>query len=116
MTPKLFSHVRNPRHKTDAVVNVRYMVNNVDDAIGFYVQKLGFTLTEDSRPAFAAVVRGRLRLLLSGEKSSGRRPLPDGTRPVPGGWNRIQLPVSDVAGEVTRLRQLGVTFRRVPEH
>src|SRR5262245_55606868 len=65
-----------------AVVSVRYMVDDVDAAIAFYIKHLGFSLDVDSSPAFASVVRGNLRLLLSGEKSSGRQPLPDGTKPV----------------------------------
>lgn len=63
-------------------------------------------------PDFAAVKRGNLRLLLSGEKSSGRRPMPDGTRPTPGGWNRIELPVENIEKEAERLRAAGVKFRR----
>ena len=93
-------------------VDVRYMIDNVDAAVTFYTNHLGFTLVDDHRPAFAAVTRGNLRLLLSGEKSSGRRPMPDGTKPVPGGWNRILLPVSDIKAEQERLRAAGVKFRR----
>ncbi len=93
-------------------VSVRYMVDDVDAAVAFYTNHLGFTLDLDSAPAFAAVVRGNLRLLLSGEKSSGRRPMPDGTKPVPGGWKRIQLPVSNIQAEAARLRAAGVKFRR----
>lgn len=88
------------------------MIDDVDAAIKFYTQHLGFTLEHNAAPAFASVTRGNLRLLMSGEKSSGRRPLPDGTRPVPGGWNRIELTVSDLAAEVARLRRAGVKFRR----
>jgi catechol 2,3-dioxygenase-like lactoylglutathione lyase family enzyme len=94
------------------IVSVRYMINDVDAAVAFYTNHLGFTLETDSAPAFASVTRGNLRLLLSGEKSSGRRPMADGTRPVPGGWNRILLPVKDLAAEVARLRSEGVKFRR----
>lgn len=95
-----------------AVVSVRYMIDQVDAAVAFYTNHLGFTLEVDSAPAFASVTRGNLRLLLSGEKSSGRRPMADGTRPVPGGWNRIVLYVSDLEAEVARLRAAGVKFRR----
>jgi catechol 2,3-dioxygenase-like lactoylglutathione lyase family enzyme len=95
-----------------AVVSVRYMIDDVDAAVAFYTNHLGFRLDVDSSPAFASVVRGNLRLLLSGEKSSGRKPLPDGTKPVPGGWNRILLEVSDINAEVARLRAAGVKFRR----
>src|SRR5262245_2457373 len=94
------------------LVSVRYMIDDVDAAVAFYTNHLGFSLEIDASPAFASVVRGSLRLLLSGEKSSGRRPLPDGTKPVPGGWNRIQLAVSDIEAEMTRLHAAGVKFRR----
>lgn len=95
-----------------ASVSVRYMVDDVDAAVAFYTNHLGFVLDVDSAPAFASVTRGNLRLLLSGEKSSGRQAMPDGTKPVPGGWNRILLPVSDIKAEATRLRAAGVKFRR----
>ncbi|WP_314174783.1 VOC family protein [Streptomyces winkii] len=93
------------------LVNVRYMVDDVETAIGFYTGHLGFTLRMSAAPAFADVVRGNLRLLLSGPASSAGRPMPDGTRPVPGGWNRIHLIVGDIAAEVDRLRAAGLTFR-----
>ena len=93
-------------------VSVRYMVDDVAAAVAFYTNHLGFALDVDSAPAFASVVRGNLRLLLSGEKSSGRRPMPDGTKPIPGGWNRILLPVSDIEAETARLRAAGLKFRR----
>lgn len=88
------------------------MIDDVTAAIEFYTANLGFVLEHDAAPAFASVTRGNLRLLLSGEKSSGRQPLPDGTKPAPGGWNRIELPVEDVAAEAARLRRAGVRFRR----
>jgi catechol 2,3-dioxygenase-like lactoylglutathione lyase family enzyme len=93
------------------LVNVRYMVDDVDTAIDFYTKHLGFTLRMSAAPAFADVVRGDLRLLLSGPASSAGRPMPDGTRPAPGGWNRIHLIVSDIAAEVEKLRAAGLTFR-----
>jgi catechol 2,3-dioxygenase-like lactoylglutathione lyase family enzyme len=93
-------------------VSVRYMIDDVDAAVAFYTKHFGFKLEVDSSPAFASVVRGNLRLLLSGEKSSGRKPLPDGTKTIPGGWNRILLPVADVKAEAERLRAAGVKFRR----
>ena len=94
------------------LVSVRYMIDDVDAAVTFYTKYFGFTLEQDASPAFASVTRGNLRLLLSGPKSSGRRPLPDGTKPVPGGWNRIELPVADIQAEAARLRAAGVKFRR----
>lgn len=93
------------------LVSVRYMVDDVDAATDFYTQHLGFTLRMSAAPAFADVVRGKLRLLLSGPTSSAGRPMPDGTKPAPGGWNRIHLIVSDIGAEVDQLRAAGLTFR-----
>jgi catechol 2,3-dioxygenase-like lactoylglutathione lyase family enzyme len=87
------------------------MVEDVDTAIDFYTKHLGFTLRLSAAPAFADVVRGNLRLLLSGPASSAGRPMPDGSKPAPGGWNRIHLIVPDIAAEVDRLRSAGLTFR-----
>jgi catechol 2,3-dioxygenase-like lactoylglutathione lyase family enzyme len=93
------------------VVNVRYLVEDVQKALDFYTTQLGFTLRTAHLPAFADVTRGNLRLLLSGPASSAGRPMPDGRRPVPGGWNRIHLIVDDLPSEIARLRAAGVTFR-----
>ena len=93
------------------LVSVRYIVSDVEQAIVFYTSHLGFTERMSVLPAFADVVRGRLRLLLSGSASSGGRTLPDGRTPQPGGWNRILLVVEDLAAEVERLRAAGLTFR-----
>jgi len=87
------------------------MIDDVPAAIAFYTEHLGFTLEWDASPAFAAVARGPLRLLLSGPGSSGARPMRDGNTPVPGGWTRIQVPVDDIEREVARLREAGLTFR-----
>jgi predicted enzyme related to lactoylglutathione lyase len=92
-------------------VGVRYMIDDVPAAMTFYTTLLGFTLEQDASPAFAAVVRDGVRLLLSGDGSSGKRPLPDGRQQVPGGFNRIHLEVADLAAEVARLRAAGVSFR-----
>jgi catechol 2,3-dioxygenase-like lactoylglutathione lyase family enzyme len=92
-------------------VSVRYMVDDVDSAIEFYTKHLGFTLRMSAAPAFADVLRGNLRLLLSGPKSSAGRPMPDGAKPGPGGWNRIHLIVDDIAAEVDTLRSAGLAFR-----
>ncbi len=92
-------------------VNVRYMVNNVQQSVDWYTAHLGFEEISNAAPAFADVRRGALRLLLSGEKSSAGRPMPDGQRPVPGGWNRFELVVADLAAEVDRLRSRGLKFR-----
>jgi catechol 2,3-dioxygenase-like lactoylglutathione lyase family enzyme len=95
----------------DEPVNVRYMVDDVDDAVAFYTTHFGFTVRSSFAPAFADVVRGNLRLLLSGPASSAGRPMPDGRTPGPGGWNRIHFIVADIANEVERLRSVGVKFR-----
>jgi catechol 2,3-dioxygenase-like lactoylglutathione lyase family enzyme len=92
------------------MVSVRYMVDDVAESVAFYTRFLGFEVL-NSFPAFADVARGRLRLLLSGPASSAGRPMPDGARPQPGGWNRIHLIVEDIAFEVDRLRAAGVPFR-----
>lgn len=96
---------------SETTVSVRYMIDDVAAAVAFYTTHLGFTLEANSAPAFAAVTRGALRLLLSGKTSSGARAMPDGRQPVPGGWNRIQVPVADLAAEVERLRAAGLRFR-----
>jgi catechol 2,3-dioxygenase-like lactoylglutathione lyase family enzyme len=93
------------------LVSVRYMVDDVDTAIDFYTKHLGFEVRMSAAPAFADVIRGNLRLLLSGPASSAGRPMPDGAQPGPGGWNRIHLIVPDIAAEVARLRDAGVSFR-----
>ena len=95
----------------DEVINVRYMVDDVEESITFYTTWLGFELLTSASPAFADVKRGNLRLLLSGPKSSAGRPMSDGTQPGPGGWNRIHFIVDDLDAEVGRLRDAGARFR-----
>ena len=92
-------------------VSVRYIIDDVPAALQFYTSLLGFTVEHDASPAFAAIARDGVRLLLSGEGSSGRRTLPNGRQQVSGGWNRIHLEVSDLAAEVARLRAAGASFR-----
>jgi catechol 2,3-dioxygenase-like lactoylglutathione lyase family enzyme len=92
-------------------VSVRYIVDDVPTAIRFYTTRLGFALERDASPAFASVVRDGVCLLLSGDGSSGKRPLPDGRRQMAGGWNRLHLEVADLAAEAERLRAAGVRFR-----
>ena len=94
---------------TDAVV--RYQVSNVERSIAFYTSQLGFRIEHKAGSAFAAVSRGQLSLLLSGPEASGSRPLPDGRRQAPGGWNRIVLYVEDLAAQVETLKRADVVFR-----
>lgn len=96
---------------TTDLVSVRYLVDDVDSSLAFYTENLGFEVRTNFAPAFADVVRGNLRLLLSGPASSAGREMPDGTKPGPGGWNRIHLIVPDIATEVARLRERGIRFR-----
>jgi catechol 2,3-dioxygenase-like lactoylglutathione lyase family enzyme len=93
------------------LVSVRYMVDDVEESIDFYTRNFGFELRMSAAPAFADVIRGRLRLLLAGPQSSAGRPMPDGRKPGPGGWNRIHFVVDDIAAEVERLRSAGLSFR-----
>jgi catechol 2,3-dioxygenase-like lactoylglutathione lyase family enzyme len=95
----------------DEIVNVRYMVDDVEESIAFYTKLLGFELLTSASPAFADVKRGNLRLLLAGPKSSAGRPMPDGAKPGPGGWNRIHLIVDDIDTEIGQLRDAGASFR-----
>ena len=96
-----------------AAVSVRYIVDDVDAAMAFYTERLGFTVELHPAPGFAMISRGDLRLLLNapGGPGGAAQPMPDGRRPEPGGWNRIQLQVDDLDGEVERLRQAGARFR-----
>jgi catechol 2,3-dioxygenase-like lactoylglutathione lyase family enzyme len=94
-------------------VSVRYIVHDVDAAIAFYRDSLGFTEVMHPAPAFAMLSRGDLRLLLSaaGGGPGGGQAMPDGSRPQPGGWNRFAIEVPDLAGTVSGLRDRGVRFR-----
>jgi catechol 2,3-dioxygenase-like lactoylglutathione lyase family enzyme len=95
----------------NGIVSVRYMVDDVEAAVTFYTKVLDFEVLNNFPPAFADVGRGNLRLLLSGPTSSAGRPMPDGAKPGPGGWNRIHLIVDDIAADVVRLREAGAQFR-----
>jgi catechol 2,3-dioxygenase-like lactoylglutathione lyase family enzyme len=92
---------------------VRYIVDDVDAAIEFYTQHLGFRLTAQSGPHFAILERDNLQLVLSPPKGpgGGSQPMPDGRRPEPGGWNRIIVRSSDLDGDVETLRKAKVQFR-----
>jgi predicted enzyme related to lactoylglutathione lyase len=92
------------------MVSVRYMVDDVEKAVDFYTKFLDFEVLTSFHP-FADVARGKLRLLLSGPMSSAGRPMADGAKPGPGGWNRIHLVVDDLEAEVARLRDAGAQFR-----
>jgi catechol 2,3-dioxygenase-like lactoylglutathione lyase family enzyme len=96
-----------------ASVSVRYIVDDVDAAIEFYTRHLGFTLELHPAATFAILLRGELRLLLSAPSGPGgaSQPMPDGRRPEPGGWNRIQLNSDDLNGQVETLRSAGARFR-----
>ena len=96
---------------TDGTVSVRYMVVDVEQAVDFYTTHFGFERGHNASPAFAEVNKGNLRLLLAGPTSSAGRPMPDGRKPEPGGWNRIHFVVEDIDAEVERLRAAGVGFR-----
>jgi catechol 2,3-dioxygenase-like lactoylglutathione lyase family enzyme len=90
---------------------IRYLVRDVDAAIRFYTQHLGFRLEQQMGPAFAIVARDDLLLWLSGPQSSAARPMPDGRRPEPGGWNRLVVEVADLEAKVAELKQAGLSFR-----
>jgi catechol 2,3-dioxygenase-like lactoylglutathione lyase family enzyme len=92
------------------MASVRYIVNDVDRAIAFYV-RLGFTLRQQFGPAMAIMAKDDLTLWLAGPRASASRPMPDGRRPEPGGWNRFVLQTDDLVALVTRLRSEGVMFR-----
>jgi catechol 2,3-dioxygenase-like lactoylglutathione lyase family enzyme len=96
-----------------ATVSVRYIVDDIDAAISFYTQHLGFDLDLHPAPTFAILSRGDLRLLLNAPTGPGgaAQPMPDGRKPEPGGWNRIQLQVDDLATQVETLRTAGLHFR-----
>ena len=99
-----------------ATVQVRYIVNDVDAAIAFYCQHLGFKEEMHPSPMFAMLSRGDLRLVLSapggpGTPGGGSQPMPDGRRPEPGGWNRFAIEVTDLEGLVSTLRDAGAKFR-----
>ena len=95
----------------DTTTHVRYMVRDVGAAVAFYTTHFGFEQVGPSSPAFSAVTRGNLRLLLSGPQSSAGRAMADGAVPEPGGWNRIHFICDDLDAEIARLRSEGVAFR-----
>lgn len=96
-----------------ATVQVRYIVNNVDEAIQFYTEQLGFTLQMHPAPAFAMLSRDDLRLVLSAPNplAGGGQAMPDGSQQTPGGWNRFAIQVTDIAAMVEALQKAGAHFR-----
>jgi catechol 2,3-dioxygenase-like lactoylglutathione lyase family enzyme len=98
---------------SDQQATVRYFVNDVDAALSFYGEQLGFEEVMHPAPTFAMLTRGPLRLALSapGGGPGGGAPMPDGTLPEPGGWNRFQIEVEDLEATVAELRQRGASFR-----
>jgi glyoxylase I family protein len=110
---------RRPSREPAAVLGsfhgVRYQVRDVGRAMTFYVERLGFHLEHQHLPAFANVSLGPLHLLLSGPEASGSRPLPDGRRQEPGGWNRIVLRVEGLADRIEKLEEAGLHFRNKVE-
>jgi catechol 2,3-dioxygenase-like lactoylglutathione lyase family enzyme len=91
--------------------SVRYLVKDVERSMVFYTENLGFTIERDMRPAFASVSKEGIVLWLSGPDSSAARPMPDGRRPEPGGWNRLVVEVQDLPSTVSKLRKAGIRFR-----
>ena len=94
---------------------VRYQVSDVARAVAFYTEHLGFTVEKQQLPAFANVALGPLQILLSGPGASGSRPLPDGRRQEPGGWNRVVLRVAGLPGNIEALKKAGLRFRNEME-
>ena len=94
---------------TEDFAHVRYQVTDVERAIRFYTEQLGFTVETHVGSAFASVLLGKLRLILGGPGSSGARPLPDGRQQQPGGWNRILIYVDDLVAQIERLKKNGVS-------
>jgi catechol 2,3-dioxygenase-like lactoylglutathione lyase family enzyme len=95
------------------MANVRYMVNDVEQAIAFYVGQLGFEVKEQWGPAFAMIAKDDLTIWLSGPQTSAAKPMPDGRQPLPGGWNRIVIQVDDLEATVAHLAESGTVFRNM---
>jgi catechol 2,3-dioxygenase-like lactoylglutathione lyase family enzyme len=93
------------------MATIRYLVNDVERSIAFYTRHLGFKLEQQMSPAFAKVSRDDLTLWLAGPRSSAARPMPDGRRPEPGGWNRLVLEVKDLVSRVAEMKREGMRFR-----
>ena len=104
-----------PHAFVTSVHGVRYQVTDVARAVAFYTTHLGFTLVHQQLPAFASVSLGDATILLSGPGASGSRPMPNGERQGPGGWNRVVLKVKDLPGCIAELKKAGLHFRNEME-
>lgn len=93
------------------MATLRYIVNDVETSVEFYTKRLGFQLIDKMGPAFATVANGDLKLWLSGPQSSAARAMPDGRKPVAGGWNRFVVEVDDLESRVSSMKQAGISFR-----
>ncbi len=114
LPPLLFAAAPQPKEQGDmTTVRVRYMVNELDPAVAFYTTQLGFAVKQERKPNFALLSRGNLELVLSTPFGPGgaAKPMPDGRKPEPGGWNRIIINVDDLQAEVARLRRAHQPFR-----
>jgi glyoxylase I family protein len=105
------SHSSEGRKFVLGLWGVRYQVKDVSRSVAFYTHQLGFKLDQQNLPAFAQVSIGDLKLILSGPGASGSRPMPDGRRQEPGGWNRVVLQINDLAARVDELKKGGLHFR-----
>ena len=115
-TTKTAQERRGTRHMfVEAVHGVRYQVKDVARSVAFYTTNLGFTLEHLQLPAFASVSFGDAQILLSGPQASGSRPMPDGHRQEPGGWNRVVLRVNDLPAFIETLMNAGLNFRNAME-
>ncbi len=119
-TPTESNHTAEPRPRArhafvQGVHGVRYQVTDVARSVAFYTTHLGFTLTHQQLPAFAGVSLGDAQILLSGPEASGSRPMPNGQRQAPGGWNRVVLRVSGLAAFIDALESAGLQFRNTME-
>jgi predicted enzyme related to lactoylglutathione lyase len=93
------------------MIRIRYIVNDVDKAVEFYTSNFDFRLEQQFGPVIAILERDGIQLLVSGPKASASRPMPDGSKPSPGGWSRFQIIVDDIESDVSRLKQNGVQFK-----
>ena len=103
------------QHFVRSFHGVRYQTKDVERAVAFYTQQLGFKLDHQALPAFAQISIGSLKLFLSGPGASGSRPLPDGRKQEPGGWNRVVLQVDDLAARIEPMKRAGLHFRNEME-